>query len=396
MQQKKVGILGGGQLGRMLLSPAIDLDIELHFLENDSNAPCSTVSRNFHKGDITDYQNVLDFGRKMDIISIEIEKVSADALEQLEKEGKKVFPQPAIIRLIQDKRLQKQFYKDNQIPTSEFVLIDDKEELIDYLTQESKIDKNLFPIVQKLGKDGYDGKGVQILKSLEDAKQNGFDTPSLLEEKIDIEKEISVIIARNEKGEISVFDAVEMVVNEKYNLLDYLLAPAQITEAQKEESIRLAKEVIEKLGQKEGINGMVGLLAVELFLTKNNDKKGTILVNEVAPRPHNSGHHTIEASTTSQYAQHLRSIMNLPLGKTTLRSSAAILNLIGEENHTGEPFYEGLDKLLDLENVYPHIYGKKQTKPARKMGHITILGNDMDSLKETIDKVKSSIRVITK
>jgi 5-(carboxyamino)imidazole ribonucleotide synthase len=324
----------------------------------------------------------------MDIISIEIEKVSADALEQLEKEGKKVFPQSAIIRLIQDKRLQKQFYAVNEIPTSEFILINNKKELIDYLTQESKIDKNLFPMVQKLGKDGYDGKGVQILKSLEDAKQNGFDTPSILEEKIDIEKEISVIVARNEKGEIAVFDAVEMVVNEKYNLLDYLLAPANITESQKEESIRLAKEVIEKLGE----NGMIGLLAVELFI----DKKRFILVNEVAPRPHNSGHHTIEASTTSQYAQHLRSIMNLPLGKTTLRSSAAILNLIGEDNHTGEPFYEGLDKLLDLENVYPHIYGKKQTKPARKMGHITILGNNIDSLKEMIDKVKSSIRVITK
>ncbi|WP_375562173.1 5-(carboxyamino)imidazole ribonucleotide synthase [Bernardetia sp. OM2101] len=396
MQQKKVGILGGGQLGRMLISPAIDLDIELHFLENDESAPCSTVSRNFHKGDITGYQDVLDFGRQMDIISIEIEKVSADALEQLEKEGKKIFPQPAIIRLIQDKRLQKQFYKENNIPTSDFVLISTKEELIKYLTEKSKNDSNLFPIVQKLGKDGYDGKGVQILKNLEDAKQNGFDAPSVLEEKIDIEKEISVIVARNEKGEIAVFDAVEMVVNEKYNLLDYLLAPATLTKNEKEESIQLATEVITKLGQKEGINGMVGLLAVELFLTKNNHKKGNILVNEVAPRPHNSGHHTIEACTTSQYAQHLRSIMNLPLGKTTLRSSAAILNLIGEENHTGQPFYEGLDKLLDLENVYPHIYGKKITKPARKMGHITILGNDIDSLKEKIDKVKSSIRVITK
>lgn len=389
MQQQKIGILGGGQLGRMLLSPAIDLDIELHFLENDSDAPCSTVSRNFHKGDITDYQDVLDFGRKMDIISIEIEKVSADALEQLEKESKKVFPQPAIIRLIQDKRLQKQFYKDNTIPTSDFVLIDNKEELINYLSK--KENSNLFPIVQKLGKDGYDGKGVQILKNLEDAKQHGFDAPSLLEEKVDIEKEISVIVARNEKGEISVFDAVEMVVNEKYNLLEYLLAPAQITENQKEKAINLAKNVIEKLGNKEGINGMVGLLAVELFI----DKKGFILVNEVAPRPHNSGHHTIEACTTSQYAQHLRSIMNLPLGKTTLRSCAAILNLIGEENHTGKPFYEGLDKLLDLDNVYPHIYGKKETKPARKMGHITILGNDMDSLKEKIETVKSSIRVIS-
>ncbi len=392
MQQKKVGILGGGQLGRMLISPAIDLDIELHFLENDPNAPCSTVSRNFHKGNITEYQDVLDFGRKMDIISIEIEKVSADALEQLEKEGKKVFPQSAIIRLIQDKILQKRFYAVNDIPTSEFVLIDNKKELINYLTQESKIDRNLFPVVQKLGKDGYDGKGVQVLKDLEDAKQNGFDAPSVLEEKIDIRKEISVIVARNEKGEIAVFDAVEMVVNEKYNLLDYLLAPATLTKNEKEESIQLATEVITKLGQKEGINGMVGLLAVELFL----DKKGHILVNEVAPRPHNSGHHTIEASTTSQYAQHLRSIMNLPLGKTSLRSSAAILNLIGEDNHTGTPFYEGLDKLLDLENVYPHIYGKKITKPARKMGHITILGNDINSLKETIEKVKSSIRVITK
>ncbi|PIY08487.1 MAG: 5-(carboxyamino)imidazole ribonucleotide synthase [Flexibacter sp. CG_4_10_14_3_um_filter_32_15] len=388
MQQKKVGILGGGQLGRMLISPAIDLDIELHFLENDSDAPCSTVSRNFHKGDITDYQDVLDFGRQMDIISIEIEKVSADALEQLEKEGKKVFPQPAIIRLVQDKRLQKQFYKENNIPTSDFVLIDNKEGLINYLSK----NEDKFPIVQKLGKDGYDGKGVQILKSLEDAKQNGFDAPSVLEEKIDIKKEISVIVARNEKGEIAVFDAVEMVVNEKYNLLDYLLAPATLTKNEKEESIQLATKVITKLGQKEGINGMVGLLVVELFL----DKKGHILVNEVAPRPHNSGHHTIEACTISQYAQHLRSIMNLPLGKTTLRSSAAILNLIGEENHTGTPFYEGLDKLLDLENVYPHIYGKKTTKPARKMGHITILGNDMDSLKEKIDKVKSSIRVIAK
>jgi 5-(carboxyamino)imidazole ribonucleotide synthase len=388
MQQKKIGILGGGQLGRMLISPAIDLDIELHFLENDSTAPCSTVSKNFHKGDITNYQDVLDFGRKMDIISIEIEKVSADALEQLEKEGKKVFPQPAIIRLIQDKRLQKQFYKENNIPTSDFVLIDNKEELINYLSK----NENLFPIVQKLGKDGYDGKGVQILKSLEDAKQNGFDAPSLLEEKIDIEKEISVIIARNEKGEISVFDAVEMVVNEKYNLLDYLLAPATLTKSEKKEAIQLATEIITKLGQEEGINGMVGLLAVEFFL----DKKGHVLVNEVAPRPHNSGHHTIEACTTSQYAQHLRSIMNLPLGKTTLRSSAAILNLIGEENHTGEPFYEGLDKLLELENVYPHIYGKKETKPARKMGHITILGNNLDSLKDKIETVKSSIRVITK
>ncbi|WP_291722615.1 5-(carboxyamino)imidazole ribonucleotide synthase [Bernardetia sp.] len=384
MQQKKIGILGGGQLGRMLLSPAIDLDIELHFLENDSNAPCSTVSRNFHQGNITNYEDVLSFGRQMDVISIEIEKVSADALEQLEKEGKKVFPQPTIIRLIQDKRLQKQFYKDNQIPTSDFVLIDNKEELIDYLEK----NEGKLPIVQKLGKDGYDGKGVQILKDLEDAKQNGFEAPSLLEDKVEIEKEISVIVARNENGETTVFDAVEMVVNEKYNLLDYLLAPARISENQKQEATKLAIEVIEKLGE----NGMVGLLAVELFI----DKKGNILVNEVAPRPHNSGHHTIEACTTSQYAQHLRSILNLPLGKTTLRSSAAILNLIGEENHTGTPFYDGLDKLLELENVYPHIYGKKQTKPARKMGHITVLGNDIEKLKETVEKVKGSIHVITK
>lgn len=372
-QDYKLGILGGGQLGRMLIQEAINLNINVSVIDPDADAPCKNIVHKFVHGSLLDYNSVMQFGQGLDLITIEIENVNVDALSDLEKQGVKVFPQPEIIRLIQDKRSQKQFYKDNGIPTADFLLINHKSDLDAHTA--------FLPAYLKLGKAGYDGRGVVALNTKEDFAK-AFDAPSLLEKRIDFAKEISVIVARSTHGEISVFPVVELVFNPTYNLVDYLFAPALISKEIEEKAVKIAKNVIEKLG-------MVGLLAVEMFVTKSGD----VLVNEIAPRPHNSGHHTIEANFTSQYGQHLRAILGLPLGSTSTRTKAAMVNLLGEEGYNGIAKFEGLEEIMKTDGIFPHLYGKKFTKPSRKMGHITIIDNDDAILQKKIDFVKKTIRV---
>ncbi len=373
-EDMRIGLLGGGQLGRMLLQEAIDLNIHLHCLDPDKNAPCAKIAHSFTVGSLTDYETVIDFGKDKHLISVEIENVNVEALKELEKSGVKVFPQPHILELIQDKGLQKQFYQEHQIPTAPFKLIENKAELVEKAT---------FPIVHKLRKGGYDGRGVNVLKNQEDA-ENSFDSPSILEEKIAFVKELSVIVARNEKGETKAFPAVECEFNPEANLVEFLFAPAEISEELEKKATELAISVIEKLE-------MVGLLAVELFL----DSNGNLLVNEIAPRPHNSGHHTIECNVTSQFAQHLRAILNLPLGSTEIIQAGAMINLLGEKGFEGKAVYDGLDQALEIEGVYPHIYGKETTKPFRKMGHVTITDSAIEKVKAKAKKVQGLIRVIS-
>ena len=287
--------------------------------------------------------------------------------------GVKIFPQPEIIELIKDKRIQKTFYKENSIPTSDFILTDGKQDIID--------NANFLPAVNKLGTEGYDGRGVQVLKSEVDLEK-AFDAPGLLEKFIDFEKELSVIVARNEKGETSCFPVVELSYHPEHNLVEFLFAPANITEEIEKKSKELAVDVINKLG-------MVGLLAVEMFLTK----EGEILVNEVAPRTHNSGHQTIEANITSQFEQHLRAILNMPLGSTKATTSSAMINLLGEDGYQGNAVYKGLEDCMAMEGVYVHLYGKKLTKPFRKMGHVTVVDDDIELLKTKARKIKETLKV---
>lgn len=370
----KLGLLGGGQLGRMLLQAAIDLDIHVKALDPDPDAPCAKIAPEFVVGSFLDYDTVYQFGQDCEVITIEIENVNLEALKKLRSEGKKVFPQPEVLEIIQDKRIQKQFYLDNNLPTSDFILTDSVED----------ISKNLdfLPAFNKLGKGGYDGRGVQKLSS-EDDLPLAFSEPSLLEKAIDFDKEIAVIVARNEHGEIKTFPTVECVFHPVYNLVEYLFAPAAVNEHIHEEAKRIAIETAEKLG-------IVGLLAVEMFLTKD----GQILINEVAPRTHNSGHHTIRANHTSQFEQHLRAVLGLPLGDTAAHSKAAMVNLLGEDNYTGEAKYVGMNEALAIAGVYPFLYGKKITKPFRKMGHVTVVDEDLTSLKEKVKAVKETLKVI--
>jgi 5-(carboxyamino)imidazole ribonucleotide synthase len=373
-EDMRIGLLGGGQLGRMLLQEAIDLNIHLHCLDPDKNAPCAKIAHSFTVGSLTDYDTVLNFGKDKHLISVEIENVNIEALKELEKSGAKVFPQPHILELIQDKGLQKQFYQEHQIPTAPFVLIENKAELVVKAT---------YPIVHKLRKGGYDGKGVNVLKTIEHA-ENSFDAPSIIEEKINFEKELSVIVARNENGETKAFPAVECEFNPEANLVEFLFAPAEISEELEKKATELAISVIEKLE-------MIGLLAVELFL----DKEGNLLVNEIAPRPHNSGHHTIECNVTSQFAQHLRAILNLPLGSTEILQAGAMINLLGEKGFEGKAIYQGLEKALTISGVYPHIYGKETTKPFRKMGHVTITGSSLVQVKIKAMEIQGMIKVVS-
>jgi 5-(carboxyamino)imidazole ribonucleotide synthase len=372
-QNFKLGVLGGGQLGRMLIQSGIDFNIPFSILDPDEHAPCSTLAE-FHHGKLTDFDTVMKFGSACDVITIEIENVNTKALKALVGQGKKVYPQPEVIELIQDKRIQKAFYRDNGIPTAEFILVENATEV--------KQNATFLPAVNKLGKEGYDGRGVQILREEKDLAK-AFDAPGLLEKLIDFEKEISVIVARNEAGEIKTFPVVEMVFHPVHNLVEYLFAPADISKAIAQEADTIACKIITTLN-------MVGILAVEMFVTKD----GKVLVNEIAPRPHNSGHQTIEANTTSQYEQHLRAILNLPLGDTSLRIPSAMVNLLGEADYSGLAKYEGFDEVVKLPGVHVHLYGKRFTKPFRKMGHVTIVDHDIEHLKEKANFVKETLKVI--
>ncbi len=372
----KVGVLGGGQLGLMLLQAAIDWNLHVKILDPDPDAPCAHIAPEFVVGSLQDYETVMAFGQDCEVITIEIEKVNVEALEALEKQGKKVFPQPSVIRQIQDKRIQKQFYQDNNLPTADFILTDNQADTGQYT--------RFLPAFHKLGKDGYDGRGVQRISKEADFDK-AFDAPSLLEKAVDFDKEIAVIVARNEQGEVATFPTVEMAFHPELNLVDYLFAPSDISESINNEAKRIAIKTAEAFG-------IVGLLAVEMFVTKS----GEILINEVAPRPHNSGHHTIRANVTSQFEQHWRAILGLPLGDTAALCPSAMLNLLGEANHTGPAVYEGMEQLLTMSGVFPLLYNKKITKPFRKMGHITLIANNLEELKTKAVVVRKVVKVVSK
>ncbi len=372
---KKLGIIGGGQLGKMLIQAALDFDIEVWVLENDQNCPCSNIAHKFILGDITDFEAVYNFGKQVDVITIEIENINIEALKKLESEGKKVFPQPSIIENIKDKRSQKQFFKDHQIPTSNFILVDGIEDILNNST--------FLPAVNKIGIGGYDGKGVQVVKDLNEIDKC-FDEKGILEKLIDFEKELAVVVARNPAGETKAFPVVEMVFHPEANLVEYLFSPAKISNELSNKATKIAIDIANTYK-------IVGLLAVEMFLTKDNQ----ILVNEVAPRPHNSAHHTQKANFTSQFDQHIRAIFDLPLGNPEAIMQAAMVNILGEDGHEGLATYNGLDTILKEENVYPFLYGKKVTKPFRKMGHVSILETDFEKLKEKVKFVQKNLKVIS-
>jgi 5-(carboxyamino)imidazole ribonucleotide synthase len=369
----KIGVLGGGQLGRMLIQSAVDFNISLSVLDPDPHAPCAGIS-DFHCGSITDYDTVMAFGRTCDLLTIEIENVNTDALKSLERAGKQVYPQPDIIALIQDKRTQKQFFRDHGIPTADFVLTEDREEVMAHA--------DFLPAVHKLGRAGYDGRGVQVLRTHDDLHKS-FDAPGVLEKLVDFTREISVIVARSRDGGMVSYPAVEMAFHAEQNLVEYLFSPAQLSADLQKKADSVARKVASELG-------IVGLLAVEMFVT--ND--GEVLVNEIAPRPHNSGHHTIEANVTSQYEQLLRMILNLPAGDTSVVSPSAMVNLLGEPGHSGPARYVGFEEVLALPGAHIHLYGKRLTKPFRKMGHVTIVDSDQKRLFEKANFVKQKLKVI--
>src|SRR5690606_19102162 len=371
----KLGILGGGQLGRMLIQEAINFNVNVHVLDPDKNAPCRNLSNLFVHGALDDFDTVYAFGRGLDVVTIEIEKVNVDALEKLEEEGVVVYPQSRVIRLIQDKGLQKQFFKQNDIPTAPFQLISAKENLANTTIP--------LPYIQKLRKDGYDGRGVKKIVNASDI-ETAFEAPSLVEQWIDFEKELAIIVSRNDNGEVAVFPCVEMEFNPEANLVEFLISPSTLPFEIQQRAELLAKKIAEDLQ-------IVGLLAVELFLTRD----GQLLVNELAPRPHNSGHQSIEGNFTSQFAQHLRAIFNLAPGNTGTRTNAVMVNLLGEAGHEGLARYEGIEDILAMEGVYLHLYGKKFTKPFRKMGHVCIINEDREQAVRIARKVQQTIRVVT-
>jgi len=375
ISDSKLGILGGGQLGRMLIQEAINYNLTTLVLDPDSDAPCKHIANYFECGSITDYDTVYNFGKKADVITIEIEKVNIEALEQLEKEGKLVFPQSRVIRLIQDKGVQKQFFKENDIPTAPFQLANTREDMLN-----SHIP---FPYILKQRRDGYDGKGVMRINSAADL-EDAFESHCLIEEIVDFEKEIAVIVSRNSNGDVKTFPMVEMEFNAEANLVEFLISPSTYPDHIQERAETIAKNIAAALN-------VTGLLAVEMFITRD----GEILVNELAPRPHNSGHQTIEGNYVSQFEQHLRSIFNLPLGDTRSISNAVMINLLGEKGHEGVARYQGMEKIMALDGVYIHLYGKKYTKPFRKMGHVTIVDQNREAAIEKANYIKETLKVIS-
>lgn len=372
----KAGILGGGQLGRMLLQAAANYTVETFVLENDEKAPAAHLCHHFVKGDIQDFETVYNFGKNLDALTIEIEAVNVDALEKLESEGVRVYPKPAAIRIIKNKILQKQFYKEKEIPSPKFIVTDNLADLQQHT--------DFLPAVHKIGMGGYDGKGVQVLRSEKDLSK-AFDAPSVLEKMVDIKKEIAMIVAMNEKGDTTIYPPAEMIFDQALNLLDYQLSPAELPKNVLWKAEAIARKVVKDLGSP-------GLFAVELFIDRNDD----VFVNETAPRVHNSGHHTIEANYSSQYDMLWRIILGYPLGCPEAILPASIVNLVGAEGHSGEAVYDGLDEVLKMENVFVHLYGKKQTKPGRKMGHVTIMSRDRSDLTYKAHKIKNTLKVVAK
>ena len=375
----KLGILGGGQLGKMLIQAASKWNLQTYVLDPDINCSSASLCTSFEQGSFKDFDTVYNFGKKVDLITFEIEHVNTKALKKLENEGKLVYPQPFALDIIKDKGLQKEFYKEHGIPTSKFQLFSSKKEIVDAITK----NEIQLPFVQKSREEGYDGKGVLTVKEEKDLDLL-FDTPSLIEELVPIEKELAVIVSRNPDNDTITFPTVEMEFSSDANLVEQLVCPSKISKDQDEKTRDIAVAIIEKLN-------MVGNLAVEFFLTKT----GAILVNEVAPRPHNSGHHTIESTYTSQFEQHLRAITNLPLGSTKLIAPSVMINILGHPDYEGDAIYTNVDTCLKLEGVYIHVYGKKITKPYRKMGHVTIMDNTIEKAKTKANIVKNKLTVIS-
>ena len=357
----------------MLLQEAANYDVRTAVLDPASDAPCSAISHEFTCGSFQDFDTVLAFGKGKDVLTVEIEHVNTEALEELEKCGIDVFPAPSFLRMVQDKGLQKEFYSKNNIPTAPYQLIES--------TADLKVTSQTFPFVLKSRKGGYDGKGVQIVRSQEELN-SALSGPCVVEELIPFEKELSIIIARNKHGETRVFPLVEMEFNQDANLVEFLFSPAQVKRDIEMEAQSIATTIVEA-------SNFVGLLAVELFLTQD----GNLLVNEMAPRPHNSGHHTIEACTTSQYEQHLRAILSLPLGDTSLVQPAVMVNLLGAPGHEGPVQYRGLEEALTMPGVHIHIYGKPYTKPFRKMGHVTVTDTNLSAAQQRARSILELIRI---
>ena len=375
MRMKKIGILGGGQLGRMLLQSAINYPVETYMMENDATAPAAHLCHHFTKGDITNYDAVYAFGKGLDAITIEIENVNLEALEQLEADGVKVYPSPAALKIIKDKVKQKLFYQTHEIPTSEFVITKSVSDLNQHVA--------FLPAVHKIGNGGYDGKGVQILKQTSDFEK-GFDAPAVLEKMVAIKQEIAIIIAVGNNKQTAIYPPVDMVFDPSLNLLSYQICPAEIPEKVFWKAEAIAINVVKKLNSP-------GLFAVEMF----TDINGNVLVNEIAPRVHNSGHHTIEGNFSSQFDMLWRIMLDYPLGNTAKISSTALVNLLGDEGYNGAAHYVGLNEILSMDNVFVHLYGKKETKPGRKMGHITILSNEKQELLHKVNQIKHSLFVRT-
>jgi len=375
----KLGILGGGQLGKMLISEANKLNISCRVMDPNKEAPCSKLVENFIIGDLLNYNDVYNFGKNVEILTIEIENVNTDALKKLEEEGVKVYPSSENIKTIQNKSVQKNFYLKNNLPSSFFKTYNNINDLI--IEAENK--KIKYPFIWKSTRFGYDGKGVKLINNIEDLKTLP-NIECIIEDKVLIKKELSVIVARNNKNQEVNFPTVEMEFN-KENLVDKVICPAEISEDLNNKVIQLALETSRAFNH-------IGLLAIELFITDNDE----ILINEVAPRPHNSGHHTIECCLTSQFEQHLRAILNLNLGSTSMKIPGIMLNLVGEEKHFGEAIYNNIEEALKIAGASIHIYGKKDTKPNRKMGHITVVNRDLNKAKEFADRIRKSIKVISK
>ncbi|HUH52111.1 MAG TPA: 5-(carboxyamino)imidazole ribonucleotide synthase [Flavobacterium sp.] len=377
----KLGILGGGQLGKMMLFDTRKFDIQTFVLDPSADAPCKIACDTFIQGSLLDFDTVYNFGKQVDVLTFEIELVNVDALEKLEQEGIKVFPSSKTLRIIQNKGKQKQFYKDNTIPTADFKLYESLEALKqELLNPESELP---MPFVWKSTEFGYDGNGVKVVRKIGDLEGLPFGE-CIAEHLVDFKNELAVIVARNPSGEIRTYPVVEMEFHPEANQVEYVICPARIDAAVAEKARALALEVSEKFQH-------VGLLAVEMFQTHQDE----ILVNEVAPRPHNSGHYSIEASYTSQFEQQLRAILNLPLGNTDSKVAAVMVNLVGAEGYSGNVVYKNIEQILALDGVTPHIYGKKQTRAFRKMGHVTIVNSSLANARATAEKVKNSLEVIS-
>lgn len=375
----KLGILGGGQLGKMLLYETRKFDIQTYVLDPNPEAPCKISANYFETGDLMDYDTVLKFGRKVDILTFEIEGINIEALEDLEQEGIKVYPSSQTLRKIQNKAVQKEFYLKNNLPTANFSTFTTKQDFIKAVSSE----EISLPVVWKSATGGYDGFGVSVIKSKEDLASIG-EGECIAEDLVPFKNELAVIVARNPSGEIRTYPVVEMEFHPTANQVEYVICPARISEEVAAKAQEVAKKVSEAFEH-------VGLLAVEMFQTKE-DK---ILINEVAPRPHNSGHFSIEGSITNQFEQHIRAILDLPLGETKIKINAVMVNLVGEEGFTGDVKYENMEKILQLEGVIPHIYGKRETRPFRKMGHVTIVNKDLKQARKIAEEVKRQIKVIS-